>query len=349
MIASSRYPIAQPLAGGLEAHTFALVQALRARGHDVTLFAGRGSDPDLGARLLAVPEFAPSEAARRDVHVVPDAWMEEHHAYLGLMLDLAHDRAFDVVHNNSIHHLPLAMARTLPIPMITTLHTPPVWSLESALAFVPDNAVFAAVSETMAMAWSHVVSSTVVRNGIDLDLWSPGPGGDRAIWSGRIVPEKGTHLAVRAALAAGVPIDLAGPVADGSYFAAQVAPLIGPDVRYLGHLSRDALARAVGSACAALVTPRWEEPYGLVAAEALSCGTPVAGFDRGALHEIVDTDSGRLCRPDDIDALADALDQARRLDRTRVRARAVESLSIERMVAAYESLYADAVGVRLAS
>ena len=53
VIASSRHPIAEPFAGGLEAWTHALVTELAARGHDVTLFAAPGSDPTLPVTHVA--------------------------------------------------------------------------------------------------------------------------------------------------------------------------------------------------------------------------------------------------------------------------------------------------------
>ena len=56
----------------------------------------------------------------------------------------------------------------------------------------------------------------------------------------------------------------------------------------------------VGRAEVALVTPRWDEPYGLVVAEALACGTPVAAFARGGIPEIVDARAGRLAPADDV-------------------------------------------------
>ncbi|SES47958.1 hypothetical protein [Actinokineospora terrae] len=50
------------------------------------------------------------------------------------MLALAVDPDYDVVHNNSLHHLPVAMAAALSVPMLTTLHTPPTPWLESAIS-----------------------------------------------------------------------------------------------------------------------------------------------------------------------------------------------------------------------
>ena len=48
IVSHLKFPIAQPFAGGLELHTHLLATRLKERGHDVTLFASRGSDPSLG-------------------------------------------------------------------------------------------------------------------------------------------------------------------------------------------------------------------------------------------------------------------------------------------------------------
>lgn len=351
IIGPSRFPISEPFAGGLEAHTHALVSALTARGHEVTLFAAAGSDPNLGVHFLDVPAFEMSDAARNDVGALPEQWMGEHHAYLSLMLDLAEhgEQKYDAVLNTSIHHLPVAMSRMLRLPLITTLHTPPVGWLESAIHVRGPLTHFIAVSAHTRDAWAPLVESTAIRNGVDTDTWLRGPGGGPAIWFGRIVPEKGTHLAIRAARAAGVPLDLAGPVYDRAYFEAEVRPHLGADIRYLGHLDHAQLRRAVGHARAALVTPRWDEPYGLVAAEALASGTPVAAFRRGALPEILTEDCGRLAEADDADALAGALQDACGLDRGAARHRAETFCSHERMVDEYEALLLDTTARRAAA
>jgi glycosyltransferase involved in cell wall biosynthesis len=342
LIASARFAIREPFAGGLEAHTWALARGLTRCGHEVTVFAGAGCDPELGARELTATRLRISAAARADVSMVAETWLEEHHAYLQLLLELC-ERAlgrFDVVHNNCLHYLPVAMARLVPVPVISTLHTPPTPWLESAIQAGPCPAVFTAVSTHTAAAWRHAVPAVrVIRNGVDLARWPPGPGGGALVWSGRLVPEKGADLAIRAARMAGMPLELAGPVGDRRYFATRIEPLLGGNVRYRGHLRHEELAILLGSASACLVTPRWDEPYGLVAAESLACGTPVCGFARGALPEILNDRCAVLTTPDDVGELAEAIPAAVGLSRKHARAHAAAHCSQEQMIGAYQDLY----------
>lgn len=340
LIASARHPISEPFAGGLEAQTWVLADGLHRRGHRVSLFAAPGSDPRLAVQLLDVHRPKISAAAASDVSMPAAEWLDEHHAYLTLMLHLMHDGGYDVVHNNSLHHLPLAMARAIPMPVVTTLHTPPTPWLESAITAGPCPVTFVAVSARTAAAWRHVVpDARVVMNGVDLDVWHPGAGGGPLVWFGRLVPEKGADLAVRAARLAGLPLQLVGPIADAAFFAERIRPLLGDGVEYLGHLSHAVLVDIVGRARATLVTPRWDEPYGLVAAESLACGTPVIGFTRGGLPEVVDERSAILVPPDDIPALARAAARASSLLRRDARRRAVHHCSASSMIDGYEALF----------
>jgi glycosyltransferase involved in cell wall biosynthesis len=96
------------------------------------------------------------------------------------------------------------------------------------------------------------------------------------------------------------------------------------------------MARAAVVVCPA----RWEEPFGMVAAEAQACGTPVVAFNRGALGEVIlDEVTGFLVPPDDIPAAADAVTRAPGLSRSECRAHAERHLDIERILDAHEQLY----------
>lgn len=352
LIASSRFPVAEPFVGGLEAHTHSLARALSDRGHAVSLFAAHGSDSFADAENLDIQDdFRSTRTARQDIAAPPERWMEEHHAYLGLCLGLAATgrRRFDVIHNNSLHHLPVAMSAAIDLPMVTTLHTPPTPWLESALRFASPHSTFLAVSEYTAAQWASSVSARVVHNGVDTERWMPGPGGDAAIWFGRIVPEKAPHVAIAAARAAGMRLHIAGPILDGDYYATRIAPELDDRIRYIGHLDSAALAREVGSSAVTFVTPDWDEPYGLVAAESMATGTPVAAIARGGVPELITTESGRLAAPGDIEGLARAALEAARLSRKRTRAHALRNCSIETMVDGYERAYSSVAAEARAS
>ncbi len=342
LVAGTRFPVGQPFAGGLEAHTWQLATGLLARGHRVTVIAAEGSDPALRARRFAGGRPALSPSARSDVTAGPETVMWDHHAYLSTMLELSRSTEFDVVHNNSVHHMPLAMSPALATPQVTTLHTPPTLWMELAISGSPEPLPvrFCAVSRHTAEAWRALApAAVVIANAIDLDAWSPGPGGPDAVWTGRIVPEKGLHLAIDAARSVGRRLTFAGPRLDPGYWDAEIGPRLGPDVRWAGHLCQDELHRLVAAAAVAVVTPCWDEPFGLVALEALACGTPVAAIGRGGLTEIVDGTSGVLVSGEDPVALGAAIEGAALLDRGDARARAEAIGSADRMLDEYVALY----------
>jgi len=338
VLAHLKYPIAQPFAGGLEMHTHLLTRLLREAGHEVTLFCARGSDPALGPAEICDP----TGEGRGDPVLQATIDEVEARAYAEIVERVA-GGGFDLVHNNCLHDVPLRRSREIGAPMVTILHTPPFPSLSAGVEAAAPGMAFAAVSRTLAQEWQALVPAAhVIGNGIDLSAFAFRPEAEAApyaVWSGRIVPEKGLHLAIDAVRLAGLTLRFAGPRNDTGYWYNEIVPRLGPDLVDLGHLAQGDLAVQIGGARVALVTPRWEEPFGLVVAEAIACGTPVAGFRRGALPEILDRTCGRLARADDVRDLARAIRAAMTLDRRACRNRAETLFDAATMTRRYEDLY----------
>jgi glycosyltransferase involved in cell wall biosynthesis len=246
------------------------------------------------------------------------------------------------------------MADALPMPMVTTLHTPPFKWLASGVRIAGGkNLRLVAVSDAIRQEWSDVaLAEDVILNGVDLSGFGFHPYPDQEpylVWYGRIVPEKGLHFAIDAARILGMKLRFAGPLLDRAYFEEQIQPRLGNDTIYVGHLTHRDLSRLIGGARTFLCTPCWEEPYGLVVAEALACGVPVAAFARGAIPTILTSTTGALATPDDAASLAKAAEKALLLDRMDCRRRAESFCDAEVMVDGYETVYRRAMGATIAN
>lgn len=317
VIAPLRFPIRQPFAGGLESAVWHEVRLLRDRGHRVTLIATAGSD-FLGAEtslasadafILPPVDWGDDPGAADDTY--PIGYLETALPALDAALDRVSSSAgsVDIVLNHCLHGLPLERAEGLGIPMISTLHTPVVPDLvEAHGAGSASSSRFLSVSGHTQSVWREAgIDSMVLPNAVDTDRWPEGPGGDGFVWFGRIVPEKGAHLAIDAARLAGRPITLAGRIGDRDYYDREIAPRLGPDAHFRGQLAVPDLADLVGRSACALVTPLWDEPFGLITPEALSCGTPVAAFGRGGVVELAASTRGlEAVGAGDVRALAGA-------------------------------------------
>lgn len=344
VIAPPRFAIREPFAGGLEAQVWHTCAALQSLGVEVELYGAVGSHFAAPGLQFPLPDWSASGLPASDT-TLPPATAREHARLMHVLLDrLASDvDGYDLVHNQCLYPEPLDRAGELPMPMLTTLHTPPFWELTDVLH--PAAGAFVAVSAHIRDAWAMLDRSVpVIPNGIDISRWPVGPGGPDLAWFGRLVPEKAPHLAIDAARLAGRSIVLAGRIGDRRYFDDEVRPRLGPGARHLGALHQRQIASLVGSSRAVLVTPMWPEPFGLVAAEAAACGTPVAAFAAGGLPEVViDGVTGRCVPQGSVDALAAAVDEVGQLDRRQVRAAALARFDVRVMAERYLALYRELV------
>jgi glycosyltransferase involved in cell wall biosynthesis len=346
LIAHSRHPIKQPFEGGLEMVTYALCEQLMARGHIVHLYARGDSD----ARFDVIPLNAKSNTRLRPDrgNAVPDITknpeLQETLWYSRAMTKIGAGD-YDIVHNHSLHYQPILLGNCLDVPFITTIHTPTFTYLKlGALGIAPDNRqTFTMVSESLKKTWEPFIKNAkVVYNGIELKNWKFNPDPSQHLfWYGRICPEKGTHLAIRAAMEMGQQLLLAGPNSNPEYFEKEVEPYLShPLITYLGHLEQAELQPYLASARCMLFTSTWEEPYGLAIAESLACGTPVVAFQKGAAPEILTEQTGVLVENQTMEDLIGGIEQAVELDRRECRWRAEKFCSIEKMVSSYLNLYA---------
>lgn len=344
VFAHLRHPISEPFMGGMEAHTRMLCDGLRDSGHDVTLFAADGSDD---AQLVPICH-APYEDALPWVtwRGTPELAQYQRDAFK-TGWDIVRAGNFDLVHNNSLFPDLIDWAARDRVACVTSHHVPPFEAIRAATERHIDNPWmrFTLPSNAQHANWAaeHRERLHVVHNGISTTRWTPrAQRGGYFVWSGRITPNKGTHHAVHAARMAGAALRLFGPIEDADYFASAIAPFLTDEIAYLGHRSAVDLAREVGSALGVLITQLWDEPFGLVAAEALASGTPVCAFDNGALSEVVGR-CGFIVPTGDTEALARAMGNVWRINRDDCRTRAELMFSAAAMIRGYERLYREAI------
>ena len=339
MVASPVTPLTPAQTGGAQSIVVDLARGLRRRGHRVSLYCAEGSVVE-GVDMVTVPvdrhavrsglvvpgnpDGAPSPALEGAI-----AALFEKLAWRGA--DAISQHAFDAA----------AMERSHGLPVLHTLHLPPVSArVVDALRAVPRHRL-AAVSQAGRRDWAAagVQVGHVLRNGVDAAMPRHGPVRRMALAAGRLSPEKGVEHALQAARLADIPLRVAG----AAYADGYRPDLSGAEV--LGPIPRADLRRIMAESAVTICAVRWEEPFGLVAAEAQMAGCPVAGYRRGALPEVIEPGvSGLLVDPDDVEALAEAVTGCLGLDRARVRDSARRRLGLEAMLDAYEAALSAVTG-----
>lgn len=314
--------------GGTELFCYELSEELRSRGHDVTLFTTGDSVTSCRRRSLYHHAQWPPEPPDEVNHA---AW-----AFAEIERE-----AFDVVQLNSPLGVPFA--RFVSVPIVHTIHH----HREEAFSrlFAAHQGIFyVAISHRQLELETPVARAAVIHHGLSPERYPESDHDDGYLLHlGRYAPEKGTHLAIDAARAAGLPIKLAGRThrPDAAYFERHVAPRLAEEgVEELGEADHARKVALLRGARALLCPLQWEEPFGLVAIEAMLCGTPVLGFARGSFPEIVDDGvTGYLVPDGDVTALARLARSIAGFDRLACARRARERFSTRVMVDAYEQLY----------
>jgi glycosyltransferase involved in cell wall biosynthesis len=317
--------------GPWELTTSLLTEALVERGIDVTLFATL--DSQTAGKLDGVVARGYSE----EPSFIAKVWEALHIAHL---FERVGD--FDLIHNQA-DFMPLTFSRMTDTPMVTTIHGFSSPTILPIFQRYNDRSAYVAISE--ADRHPSLTYAATIHHGISIDEFPFNPdGSDDLLFFGRFHPDKGAGEAVRAALAVGRKLVMAGIVQDADYFATEVAPFIDDrQVEYRGVLGGGDRSRALGEARALLHLIHFEEPFGLSVIEAMACGTPVIAYPRGSMPELIeDGVTGFLV--DSFDEAVAAIDRIDELDRAACRRHVAERFTIDRMADRYLELYRQLLG-----
>ena len=324
--------IPPPKSGSIELMTSLLTEGLVARGHAVTLFAT--GDSTTKATLHA--DFP--HGYRHD----PSMWPWEMYEMLNLAAAVERARDFDIIHYEAEYYpMSLAFSRLSAAPILQTLHHAPN-DQELALWRRYPDVPFVAISNDQARLLSGVRVVGTVLHGIDTANFTfREQPDDYLLFLGRFTEGKGVLQAIEVARRAGIRLILAGGLkgAEGQYYHDVIEPHVdGTEITYFGEADFAAKVQLYGGARALLYPVQAREPFGLVLAEAMACGTPVATLDRGAVHEVVEDGVMGVVFPD-LDAMVAGLPRVLELDRRRVHDRAVARFGADRMVDEYVAVY----------
>lgn len=322
------------LYGGIERIVDGLARRLRHRGHTVCLVAKPGSTCPVD-----VLRGWPGRRSQARLDTLRNTWALRRAV-----------RSFrpDVVHSFSrIAYLTPHLRG--PVPLVMTYQrdpTPRTVGLALKLA-APGMLSFTGCSDYVAACGRRAGGNwRGIPNFADMEAlqFSPAVAPDAPlVFLSRVESIKGAHWAIEIARRTRRRLLIAGNHAasgpEADYWKQQIAPRIGREgIEYVGPVDDLQKNRILGQARAMIVPIQWDEPFGIVFAESLACGTPVISCPRGSLPEIVRQGvDGFLIRS--IEEGCAAVEKAGALDRASCRRRAEEQYAPNVVVARYLDLY----------
>ena len=319
------------LYGGTERVVHWLTEELVALGHDVTLFAS--GDSNTSAKLEPMWDRA----------IRLDGSVRDPNALHMLMLEKVRQRAsdFDFLHFH-LDYYPFSLFSRQDTPFVTTLHgrldLPEHQPVFSGFPHIPVISISNAQRRPVPQAgWV-----ATIYHGLPETLLQPRPVTPSYLaFLGRIAPEKRVDRAINIAGRCGVPIKIAAKIdkADEDYFQDNIRPLFNlPHVDFIGEIKDSEKAEFLSGAIGLLMPIDWPEPFGLVMIEAMACGTPVIGYNRGSVPEIVEHGVTGFIVEDELSAIT-SVHHLAHLSREVVRKRFEERFTARRMAKEYLAVY----------
>lgn len=326
--------------GGTEVFAYYLAKGLVEKGHEVTMFAS--GDSEVVGNLKGIS----SELEINRVEQGQKLFLG--YQLLESKLIFEHQEEFDIIHINYFEpYLFTPFSIFIKKPVIYTIHSDLLvsssWQIVLNEMVKPDD-IFVFVSKVASEWATKLKNKRFIYNGIDTSIF-PFSATHRnyLLWLGRIRKKKGIKEAVEVAIKSGEKLIISGVIDNPEeklFFETEVKSLIegNKNIEFIGPVRHKEKVNLYQGAKAFLFPISWEEPFGLTMIEALSCGTPVIAFKRGAVLEIIeDGKTGFIVN--DVDTMVEKLQLIDKLKRQDCRKMAEEKFSLTKMVDNYEALY----------
>lgn len=329
LIADPELPVPPLLYGGIERIIDMLIEGYVNLGHEVSLFAN--SESKTKARLFPYN----GKTSHRITDIAKNTLLINKELYKG---------NYDIVHSFG-RLLYLLPQLPLSIPKIMSYQREPTISQIKKVAKIAkkNTLVFTGCSAYISNQISPYAPAYPIFNGVDLSIYNfkeVVPIDAPLIFLGRIEPIKGTHIAIEVAKKTGKKLVIAGnvPTEYQSYFDSQIKPQLNEQVTYIGSVNDRQKNDLLGNSSAFLMPIEWNEPFGIVMAEAMACGTPVIGFNKGSVPEVVVNGyNGYRC--DTIEEMVQHVHHIDKIERKNVRIDAENRFSKNVIVKQYLDLY----------
>jgi glycosyltransferase involved in cell wall biosynthesis len=336
---------------------YQLARGLALRGHTVSLL-GTGDSSIEGVTTIPV-----IDTGWVDQPPVENTFVRDSATLIKLAKQLVTLQSnFDIIHNHTYpDFFPHVIEDELTIPLVSTLHALHDTYMDDTLSQFT-NSYFVSLSEAYAQLYKKTKFFRTVYNGVDTKLYAyAAEKQDYLFWLGRLpkaknkdgtfMDPKGVRWAIKLAQQTESKLFLAGAVEDAAFFEQDVKPHLNEKIQWVGKVSSEQSVPAekivalMQGAKAFLMTINQQEPFGLVMAEAGSCGTPVIAFDRGSVAEvIIEGKTGFVVNPDEGESgLASAVARINTLRPLDCREHIEQHFSIEAMVRNYENTYKELI------
>lgn len=336
---------------------YQLALGLSKKGHNVSLLGTADSEIP-GVEIIPVIEkgwvdlSAPENVFHRDVATL----MKQS----AMIVDL--QDSFDIIHSHTYpDFFPAILGNELKKPLLITLHALYTDYIDDLLSRF-NKPYLIALSQGYKKLYKRASIYDVIYNGVNTDLYSyKEEKQDYLLWIGRLargkkddgsyIDQKGVGWAIKLAQQSGFKLKMTGPSEDIEFFEKEVKPHLNDKIEWVGQVSPEQslpIEKIVGlmqNAKAFLMTINQEEPFGLVMAEAMSSGTPVIGFNRGAVAEVIDDrKTGFVVDPrEEIEGLKSALSQIDSIKPIDCRNHVLANFSIGKMIENYERVYQEII------